>query len=141
MLAAALARLVAIAVLASTVGSVSGPRRPPRQGDDRLDALAAQVDRADPTLARELRWVSRGVVSVVGLLEVLLGRFADLEGRLDRASRPVGDQRGVEVDDELFNRLAERLEVWQVREALQRLEDAHPDAPRNDRDHGDRTAG
>jgi hypothetical protein len=130
-------RFLTAGVLAGTLQSAPGRRRASAPTDAATAALAAQVDRIDPTLARDLRWVSRSVVAVVGVLEGLLERFRDLEARLDRARCQVEDGRGTEVDDELFNRLAQRLELWPVREALQRLQDAHPDAPGDDLDHDD----
>jgi len=59
-------------------------------------------------------------------LEVVLGCFRDLERRLDLARRRVETDSGVEVDDELFNRLARRLGLRRACQALQRFEDVHP---------------
>src|SRR6266508_4635875 len=117
-----------------------GPRRASSPINEALAALTAQVDIVDPSVMRELRGVRRCVASVAEALQVLLGCFGDLEGRLDHARRRVEADSGVEVDDQLFNRLARRLGIWRAREALQRLEDAHPDAPGGDGDPGDQAA-
>lgn len=134
-------RLLTAGVLAGTLQSAPGRRRASGPTDAATAAFADQVDSIDPTLARDLRWVSGCVVAVVGVLVGLLERFRDLEARLERARCQVEDGHGVEVDDELFNRLAQRLEVWQVREALQRLQDAHPDAAGDDLDRDDQPQG
>src|SRR6266545_588960 len=109
--------LVIVGLLAGTLRSASRRHRASRPSDAALAALVAQVDRIDPALAGELQWVSRSVVAMVEMLVGMLERFRALEARLDQARELVEDDSGMPVDDELFNRLAERLEVWQVREA------------------------
>jgi len=129
------ARLLIVGLLAGTLRSASIRHRASGPSDAALAALVAQVDRIDPALAGELQWVSRSVVAMVEMLVGMLERFRALEGRLDHARELVEDDSVTPVDDELFNRLAEQLQVWPVREALQRLQDAHPDAPDAGHDH------
>ena len=137
---ASIAVRVAACMLASMIPPASGPRRPANPINDALAALTARVDGVDPSVVQELRGVSRCVTSVAEALQVLLGCFADLEDRLDHARRRIEADSGMEVDDELFNRLARRLGIWRAREALQRLEEAHPDAPGHDGDRQDQAA-
>jgi hypothetical protein len=140
MLASIAMRVATACVLASTIPPASGPRRPANAINDALAALTASVDGVDRSVVQELRGVSRCVTSVAEALQVLVGCFADLEGRLDHARRRIEADSSTEIDDELFNRLARRLGIWQAREALQRLEEAHPDAPASNGDPEDQAA-
>jgi len=91
--------------------------------------VAAQIDSIDPELANQLRQVSGRIVRLARMLEGELHRLPPLEMRLEQVVRQFEDNSaGVAVDDELFEQLAERFGLLQVRPALQRLERVHPDA-------------
>jgi hypothetical protein len=122
-------KVVLLATL-TTLGA-SGRRRPPvpvhgaRRQVARLAAqLAAQVAAADPQLERELHRVTRRIACLAIALEGELRRFRPLEQRFEQVAG--------HVDDEVFERLAERFGVLGVRPALQRLQDLHPDAAADD---------
>lgn len=91
--------------------------------------LAEQVAAEQPDLPHALQHASDQVCRYAGLLEAALQHFRPLEGYLAGAVRLVERRTGRQIDDALFNRLAERFQVSDVRIALQRVEDAHPDAP------------
>jgi hypothetical protein len=95
---------------------------------NRVAALVAEVCVIDPELAGELRQTVRRIVTLVRALEAELRRFAELEVRLIRAIRQVEVKSGQEVDDGLFERVVGWLGVLRVRPALDRLEQAYPDA-------------
>jgi hypothetical protein len=90
--------------------------------------LAAQIAADQPGLPHALRHASDQVCRYAGLLEAALQHFRPLEGYLAAGVRLVERRTGHQIDDALFNRLAERFQIPDVRIALQRVEDAHPDA-------------
>ncbi len=126
-------RLVRIAVvLISIAVGASGERHGPARlygARWRTARLAAKVASIDPELGKQLRQVSARVARQARVLEDELHRLRPLEARLEQVVRQVEDTSDEEVDDELFERLAERFGLLRVRPALQRLEQAHPDAP------------
>jgi len=81
-----------------------------------------------PSLLGALRRSSERVRQYAGLLEAALIDFRPLEGYLVGAIKHVERCSGDNVPDDLYNRLADRLGVSEVRIALQRVADAHPDA-------------
>lgn len=118
-------KVVLLATL-TTIGA-SGRRRPPvpvHGARWQAARLAAQVAAADPQLERELRRVTRRIACLAIALEGELRRFRPLEQRFEQVAG--------HVDDEVFERLAERFGVLGVRPALQRLQDVHPDAAGDD---------
>jgi hypothetical protein len=126
--------LVRLALLVTSIAvSASNERRgPPRLHGVRWRTarLAAQVALIDPELGRQLREVTGRIARLARMLEGELHRLRPLEVRLEQVARQVDDSSDEEsVDDELFERLAERFGLLRVRPALQRLETAHPDAP------------
>jgi hypothetical protein len=126
--------LVRIVLLAASlaVGASNERRRPSRLHGLRWRTarLAAQVALIDPELGKELRQVTGHITRLAQALEGELHRLPPLETRLEQVARHVEDSPdGEEVDDELYERLAERFGLLRVRLALQRLEQAHPDAP------------
>jgi hypothetical protein len=90
--------------------------------------LAAEIAVDQPTLLSSLRRSSERTCRYAGLLEAELLHFRDLEPYLENAVKLVVKRTGRPVDDELFERLCNRLGVSEVRIALQRVADAHPDA-------------
>lgn len=118
-------KVVLLATL-TTLGA-SGRRRPPvpvHGARWQVARRAAQVAAADPQLERELRRVTRRIACLAIALEGELRRFRPLEQRFEQVAG--------HVDDEVFERLAERFGVLGVRPALQRLQDVHPDAAGDD---------
>jgi hypothetical protein len=123
-----MARLVAL----TAVGASNERHHPPRLHGPRWRTarLAAQVALIDPELGNELRQVTGRIARLARTLEGELHRLRPLETRLEQVVREVEDSSGgEEVDEELFERLAERFGLLRVRPVLQRLEQAHPDAP------------
>jgi hypothetical protein len=78
-------------------------------------------------LLNAVRRSARQVCRHAGLLTAELGNFRLLEPDLERAVRRVEARTGVPIDDALFEQLTVRLGVDQVRPALERLAQAHPD--------------
>ncbi len=91
--------------------------------------LAAEIALEEPSLLPALRRNSERICRYAGLLEPELKHFRELEPYLAGAVKHVEKRSGTEVSDDLFNRLADRLGVSEVRIALQRVADVHPDAP------------
>lgn len=126
---------IALLLISIAVGSSDERRGPPwlHGVQWRTARLAAKVALIDPELGKELRQVSGRIVRFARMLEGELHRLPPLEERLEQVVRHVEDSPGEEaVDDELFERLAERFGLLRVRPALQRLEAAHPDALSDD---------
>ncbi|SRR6266545_1536614 len=95
--------------------------------DPQTAQLAARITVDQPSLLGALRRSSERVCQYAGLLEAALIDFRPLEGYLVGAIKHV-EVIGDNVRDDLYNRLADRLGVSEVRIALQRVADAHPDA-------------
>jgi hypothetical protein len=94
----------------------------------RTARLAAKIALIDPELGNEVRQVTERIVRLARMLEGELHRLPSLEERFEQVVQQVGDRPGEEaVDEEQFERLAERFGLLRVRQALQRLEAAHPD--------------
>ena len=96
--------------------------------------LAAEIALDQPSLLNSLRHTSARVCRYGGLLEAELGHFRQLEPYLDRAVRHVEARTGQPISDELHARLCDSLGVSEVRIVLERIKDAHPDTPREDRE-------
>jgi len=105
--------------------------------DEETARLAAQIAVDQPTLPNALRTSSARICKYADLLEAELKRFRPLEGYLADAVKHTERRSGQPVGDELYNRLADRLGVSEVRIVLQRLADAHPDAPGESSSDGD----
>jgi hypothetical protein len=123
---------VGLLITSMTLGASNERRGPPRLHGTRWRTarLAAKVALIDPELGKELRQVTGRIARLAGSLERELHRFRPLEARLEEVVRQIEDHPAEgAVDDELFERLADRFGVLRVRPALQRLENAHPDNP------------
>ncbi|HZD67620.1 MAG TPA: hypothetical protein VFA45_01465 [Actinomycetes bacterium] len=107
-----------------TIDRVSGPA-----SEEEAARLTAQITANQPTLMNALRTSSARICKYAGLLEAELKHFRPLEGYLVDAVTHTERRSRQPISDELYNRLAERLGVSEVRIALQRVADAHPDAP------------
>lgn len=94
--------------------------------------LAAQLAIDNPSLPGAVRRASEQVCRYADLLASALQHFRPLEAYLDSGLRVVEARTGADVDDELHQRLCDRLGVTEVRLALQRVADAHPDACHTD---------
>ena len=122
-------RLLVVSVFL-TVGPSNPRRRSSRLHAPRWRAaqLAAQVAATDPELDRQLRQVTGRIIRLARMLQGELHRLPPLEKRLDHVARQLqGSPADEAEDDELFERLAERFRLAEIRAALQRLEQAHPD--------------
>ncbi len=91
--------------------------------------LAAQIAADQPTLPHALRSSTARICKYAGLLEAELKHFRPLEGYMVDAVKLTEHRTGHPVGDELYERLCDRFGVTEVRLALERLEQAHPDAP------------
>ncbi len=90
--------------------------------------LAAQIAADQPTLPNALRSSTSRICKYADLLEAELKHFRPLEGYMVDAIKEVETRTGRPVSDELYNRLCDRFGVTEVRIALERVEQAHPDA-------------
>jgi hypothetical protein len=91
--------------------------------------LAAQIAADQPTLPHALRSTIARVCKYAGLLEAELKHFRPLENYMAGAIKDVGTRTGQPVSDELYNGLCDRFGITEVRLALERVANAHPDAP------------
>lgn len=91
--------------------------------------LAAQIAVDQPTLPRVLRSSSARICKYAGLLEAELKHFRPLEGYMVDAVKYTERRTGHPVSDELYNRLCDRFGITEVRLALERVAQAHPDEP------------
>jgi hypothetical protein len=128
--------ILSLSVLARIVSLVAGNTSDQRRQPAALDPtrrqtahLAAQVAAIDPQLERRLRRVSGRIASLATALESELCRFRPLEQRFEQVAGQVEEVSAHDSDGELLECLAEQFGVLQVRPALQRLQDAHPDTP------------
>ena len=104
-----------------------------QKADDTETArLAAQVAVEQPSLPHILRSTCTRVCEYAGLLEAELGHFRPLEGYMASAIKVIEARTGRPVSDELYNGLCDRFGITEVRIALERVTDAHPDAPEAD---------
>jgi hypothetical protein len=121
---------IALLLTSIAVGPSDERRGPPRLHGMRWRTarLAAKIALIDPELGNEVRQVTERIVRLARMLEGELHRLPSLEERFEQVVQQVGDRPGEEaVDEEQFERLAERFGLLRVRQALQRLEAAHPD--------------
>jgi tetrahydromethanopterin S-methyltransferase subunit G len=93
---------------------------------NRVAALLGEVNLLDAELGGELQFTTRHIVAMVRLLEMLLGRFAELERRLEYSVGQVEERTGQQVDDELYEHLAGRVGILRVRSGLERLNRIRP---------------
>jgi hypothetical protein len=94
----------------------------------RID-VADLVAAADGALVAELSAAAAQVDTEVTALTATLKRFALLEGRLQHTTERIEEQTGLRITDREWSALADRLGVSSVRPLLDRLAQAHPDAP------------
>jgi hypothetical protein len=100
---------------------------PSATAEDETNWLAEQITADQPSLLRVVHATSTRVCGYADLLEAELKHFHPLEGYLVDAVRHVERRTGRAVSDELHNRLCDRVGVSEVRIALERVEQAHPD--------------
>ncbi len=102
---------------------------PAPAAEDETAWLAAQITAEQPSLLQVLRSTCTRVCGYADLLEAELKHFRPLEGYMADAIRHVEARTGRPVSDELYERLCDHFGITDVRLALERVAQAHPDEP------------